>query len=182
MNFEFVKVELSHPKIEKPLGQAWMIKMTDTETVMDYFLNKDSTLAEAFFDVSKVVEAKARGVKRHLTNRLACAVEQVQRDSESWISAISRIHHNRIDAILRNLPVYVNRNGGWTPVGDGCKEIETLVASRWPTDEEPRYIQWPNGTHWYAKVGANDVIVDGIQKWNSKDEAEAAYKEWMKKN
>jgi len=182
MNFEFVKVELSHPKIEKPLGQSWMIKMTDAETAMDYFLNKDSTLAEAFFDVSKVAEAQARGVKCHLTNRLAYCVEAVQRDGESWISAISRIHSKRMDAILRNLPVYVNRNGGWTPVGDGCKEIETLVASRWPTDEEPRYIQWPNGTHWYAKVGANDVIVDGIQKWNSKAEAEAAYKEWLKKN
>ena len=174
----FARVQWKHPKIEKPLEQGWVLKLSDVKTTMDYFLNRDTTLQNAFLDVSKVASEAARGFKRHLTNRLAYAAEEIALDNESWISAVSRIHHMRIDAILNNLPVYINCNGGWFHANKDVIEIESRVSSKWPTTESPRYIQWPNGTHWYCKVGANDVEVDGKMKWDTRAEAEIAYEKW----
>lgn len=177
MPFEFVKVEMHHSKIEKPLGECWMIKLSNTVEALDFLYKHDNTLQEAFYDMIK----KANGNK-HWTNRLAEAAEVTAHDGESWMTSLSRINTNRVLAILRNLPVYINSKGGWVPVNEDCKEIETRVADRWPTSEEPRYLQWPNGAHWYVKAGANDVEVDGITKWNTRTEAEEAYQKWMKKN
>ena len=40
-----------------------------------------------------------------------------------------------------------------------------------------RYINWCGGKHYYAKVGALDIVDEkGDQKWNTKEEAEAAAK------
>ena len=46
-----------------------------------------------------------------------------------------------------------------------------------------KYLQWPGGEHWYAKIG-NDDITDykGNQKWNTKREAEEAAKWYIKEN
>ena len=47
-------------------------------------------------------------------------------------------------------------------------------------EEEPllknvRFIQWPNGSHWYAKIGKHDIVdCNGNQKWNTRAEAEKA--------
>ena len=41
-------------------------------------------------------------------------------------------------------------------------------------DLQPRYLQWPNGKHWYVKFGEKDFVVYGKQKWDTRAEAEAA--------
>lgn len=45
------------------------------------------------------------------------------------------------------------------------------------TDSDIRYIQWKDGSHWYAKIGKYDVVDEnGNQKWNTRNEAiNAAY-------
>lgn len=45
-----------------------------------------------------------------------------------------------------------------------------------------RYMQWPGGEHWYAKIGNDDITdFNGNQKWNTKKEAEEAAK-WYIEN
>lgn len=40
------------------------------------------------------------------------------------------------------------------------------------TIDDVRYIQWKDGSHWYAKVGNIDIVdPDGRQKWDTKEEA-----------
>ena len=47
--------------------------------------------------------------------------------------------------------------------------------------EETRFLQWPKGTHWYAKIGVIDVVdKEGNMKWDTKEEAERASK-WFRK-
>lgn len=45
------------------------------------------------------------------------------------------------------------------------------------TEKDIRYIQWKDGSHWYAKIGKYDVVDEnGNQKWNTRNEAiNAAY-------
>lgn len=46
---------------------------------------------------------------------------------------------------------------------------------------KPRIIQWPNGTHFYAKVGVEDVRdAEGRMKWDTYPEAEAAIEYYLK--
>lgn len=49
----------------------------------------------------------------------------------------------------------------------------------WPEQksEKVTYSQWPKGTHWYARIGNDDVCDDdGNYKWNTKAEAKEAVK------
>lgn len=45
-----------------------------------------------------------------------------------------------------------------------------------PTIDDVRFIQWPGGTHWYAKLNDVDIVYRGEQKWNTRAEAERAAK------
>ena len=45
--------------------------------------------------------------------------------------------------------------------------------------DDVRYIQWPDGKHWYAKVGNFDICdKEGNYKWNTKEEAMNAAKKF----
>jgi hypothetical protein len=46
--------------------------------------------------------------------------------------------------------------------------------------EEIRIIKWPDGKHFYAKVGNADVVVDGKQKWDSKYAAQKAAERFLR--
>ena len=45
------------------------------------------------------------------------------------------------------------------------------------TLEDVEFIQWPGGTHWYAKIRREDIVdACGNQKWNTRMEAMQAAK------
>lgn len=45
--------------------------------------------------------------------------------------------------------------------------------------EDVRFIQWPGGKHWYAKIGNIDIVSEyGNQKWNDKYYAMEVAKKW----
>jgi hypothetical protein len=56
------------------------------------------------------------------------------------------------------------------------KESEELV---FPEGGKARFLQWPNGHHWYVKIGDVDVKVDGEMKWDTKEKAEEAYQKFL---
>lgn len=88
----------------------------------------------------------------------------------------------RLDAVAAGNVALMNDVGGWrTLSADDEILIEQTIDDfhQWP-DAEPKFIRWPKGTHWYAKFGPVDVVVDGKQKWDSRQEAETAVAHWMK--
>ena len=47
--------------------------------------------------------------------------------------------------------------------------------------DDCRFIQWPEGRHWYAKCGNIDIVDKyGNQKWSDKSYAQKIAKEWCK--
>lgn len=57
------------------------------------------------------------------------------------------------------------------------RDLDTLS---YPIDDSAiKVIKWPGGTHFYAKVGSEDVVWDGEQKWNSRSEARKAAELWL---
>lgn len=51
-----------------------------------------------------------------------------------------------------------------------------------PSIEDVRFIVWDGGKHWYAKIYNFDVVVNGEQKWNTKEEAINAAKSYIDEN
>ena len=70
---------------------------------------------------------------------------------------------------------FINELGGYFGFHPSLIISETRDVDVWALPEEKvRIIQWPDGTHFYAKVGNEDVEVDGVQKWDTRQAAEAA--------
>ena len=69
--------------------------------------------------------------------------------------------------------IYVNYNGGWMTMAKGFTIINRTKCATFPTwtRDDIKIIQWPGGTHFYAKIGTMDVMVDGKQKWDTRAEA-----------
>ena len=77
--------------------------------------------------------------------------------------------------------IFINTNGGYFGYADSLEISDTKEIPHWklPT-EEIRILQWPGGKHYYAKVGNQDVVVDGLQKWNSKYDAQRAAEKFLR--
>ena len=83
--------------------------------------------------------------------------------------------------------LYVNGVGGFLPASSVAHEVLEERESahyEFPVDvgqgEVARIFQWKGGgTHYYAKIGAIDVVVDGKQKWNTWKQAEQAVQRFM---
>jgi len=71
--------------------------------------------------------------------------------------------------------LFINSVGGYFGFSDMLLITDTKEIGVWALPEEKlRIISWPNGEHFYAKVGNMDVVIDGKQKWDTKAEAQAA--------
>ena len=81
---------------------------------------------------------------------------------------------NRIDDVA-NGPIYLEdgvRQFGYTESNPYYEIVEHVYSdtleypSDKPTFDNVKFIQWPDGKHWYAKIGHEDIVdKDGNQKW-----------------
>ena len=58
-------------------------------------------------------------------------------------------------------------------------EIEIISKREKYTLDDIKVSRWPEGCHWYAKVGLIDVVVDGECKWNAKWVAQKKAEEFL---
>jgi hypothetical protein len=79
--------------------------------------------------------------------------------------------------------IFINSNGGYFGYNTNLEVTDTQEISKYklPT-EEIRIISWPNGKHFYAKIGNADVVVDGRQKWDTKAEAQLNAEKFLKES
>lgn len=80
---------------------------------------------------------------------------------------------------------FLNRNGGMCPSLHNV--IKTVKSDFFPDEikkfdiQDVRFSQWRGGTHWYARLpDGTDIEVDGDLKWNSRKEAVAAAKKFLR--
>lgn len=103
----------------------------------------------------------------------------------SLVGALAKFNGDLVSGMERTLKdqgrIFVNSNGGYFGYLDSLQISDTKDVPIWvlPT-EEIRIIKWPNGEHFYAKVGNADVVVDGKQKWGSKYDAQKAAEKFLR--
>ena len=106
----------------------------------------------------------------------------------SWVMAAHKLEtemiNTRLNMFDNGKPIYLSSGLTlFTPndeikYQDECwKDTLEYPEPEHYTDSDIRYIQWKDGSHWYAKIGKYDVVDEkGNQKWNTRNEAiNAAY-------
>ena len=129
----------------------------------------------------------------HPTTPWAKAVEiYMQVWNMSWVMTANKLEteliNTRLNMFDNERPLYLSNGltsfvhnefiNGTIKYQDECwKDTLEYPEPEHYTDKDIRYIQWKDGSHWYAKIGKYDVVDEnGNQKWNTRNEAiNAAY-------
>lgn len=129
--------------------------------------------------------------KNHSSSHWRCAIDMtIKITGQSWLEAAcsleDKTYKDRIDRFLKGKPIFFT---------DGlpyCPPIEwpTYDEEVWKEEleypyeyqyEDVRFMQWPDGRHWYAKIGSIDITDKyGEQKWYDKSYAQEVAKKWCK--
>ena len=117
---------------------------------------------------------------------------QLNKDNKPWIELandmVVQVYYNRVNSFNKGNTLMYKRDGlVSTPLVEKIHNIfETKYISKIefpilerPTENDINIISWSGGKHYYAKVGNYDVVVNGVQKWNTKYEAREAAKTFI---
>jgi len=83
--------------------------------------------------------------------------------------------------ILEHGGIFINGRGGYFALNSEQEIVETIELEKFILPSARiRIIQWPHGLHYYAKIGDEDVVVDGEQKWSTEKAARDAAIKYQK--
>lgn len=182
--YEFVKVEryLSNCPDSEPLEYGYVLKITNQLQVA-MLMMADTTPQKVMYDFSESLQKGCHFTEAGVYDLLAQITGKSFVDTLS--TTISRKWRNISDLIKEGRTIYMQSCGSYFWKEDDTNELtaETVCYGNslndWPDEKEkPRYLKWPNGEHWYIKIGMSDLIIDEVYKYDTLDEAKAAYRKW----
>ena len=184
-------------KVKKKKFYWWMLKITTVEELKDYYKKVELGMwQEGYNQFLHCKDGLIKDRFEHFTNNRALALmyrhkkvsAQMERGDipkdnrpaiflfAEWIDDMG--FNTKLKNLLRCGVLYINAAGGFNMGSKDWKEVRTITKSKyiWPGNEniKPSIKKWPNGTHYYAKIGGVDVVVDGEQKWDTREEAQEA--------
>lgn len=168
-------------------NSTWYLKVESVKDISDHFKKVCGREIEQgwndFKDNTRIKKDENGNneliSRNHSTSVWRNVVElTMQIKGDSWMNSANeleqRTYKDRINHFLKGDFVYLT---------DGlqyfvAKEEPKYDEDKWSDElkypykfdfEEVRFIQWPNGIHWYAKIGNIDIVDKyGNQKWRDK--------------
>ena len=182
--WKFQRVKLSGDRYHADMPSEWMLVVDSAEMLVDYYLlTHKSVVQDAYEDFRKA--HGERPDNPHYTNQYTVAAAMIAELNElSFFNGMNRLFDrvvkNQLEAIRKYGRIYIRSIGSYSSCGEDYLVMDEYVSNEiiYP-EEKVRFLQWPGGRHWYAKIGKTDIIVDGEQKWNTKSAAERAAKRFM---
>lgn len=205
MAYKFIKYRTEYPNPEMSFTSGWVFAPQSLSDVYDFFerftipaLNGE--MDDFWHEFSKkFLHGDAAGDTEALNEHM-CSVGGFT--TAAWMTAKSAgiapvyVSRNMAFDLLKNRIKYFSEGGHVFYGKDGLRNIamdsrySTIVDECYtdtiefpdfkrPTLADVKYTMWDGGRHWYAKVEKLDVVVDGVQKWNSKSETVAAAKRFI---
>lgn len=159
------------------LNYGWMFDLRTVDELFDYLDNVRAPRARA-----ELVQAMnyVRGLE-HANIVVLMAEAKGISVIDAQLSLNEKIMRGMERVLFEDKQIFANGVGGYFGSTKGIKVHESRDIDVWALPkEEPRFIQWPGGEHWYAKIGDEDIVVDGKQKWDTKAEAEKAAMKYLK--
>ena len=187
--YKFAKpklVEINGNKVD--IEYSWMLVLESMEDLEDYTrYYQDPQIKEGLNEIITKDYAK------HNTTSWGYIVETLSEIKQESFLISSAILENEVFRLKAKLirdfgRIYVNTNGGCFPHSKSLVILDEKPQKGliWPTDnltiKDADIKKWPNGTHWYAKIGKMDVVVKGQQKWDTYAEARSACVSYISKH
>jgi hypothetical protein len=176
------KFKFAKPKLVSINGNpvnieySWMIVLESIEDLLDY-----NEIYQASEIKDSLRELITKNYAMHNTFNWGYLVELISSlKGESIIKTSCNLElevfNSRMQCILQSGKMYLNTNGAGFPHSKDIEIVEEIEKEGWPeySKKDIKIIQWPNGKHFYAKIGKLDVVIDGIQKWDTYEEAKIA--------
>lgn len=181
------------------LDYGFLFEIRSIEELLDYWLKvRKRQTCEGLSDYLKsrgftqgVLEDKVPGGTPHCATRMGSVLavmmqgEMMKDGRRSVIDVLSAFEDRVLSCMTKVLEkegkIFVNDNGGYFALISGQEAKDTVELEKWILPgKKPRIIQWANGKHYYAKVGEEDIVVDGEQKWPTYEAAQRAVEQYMK--
>lgn len=167
---------------------GWMFDIQTFPELMDWMLEcHKNTLQVNFHDAFKTVSAYGTG-KLGLAGHAREGSQLLwfaEHGGLSLIDALGKMEGMRMKSMLKALTehgrIFINTRGAYFHPIKATKVIETRDMDVWAFPEDkPIISRWRGGTHYYAKIGGDDVVWDGREKWDTYTEAEEACRKFQK--
>ena len=189
--FHFVRIaDKFNPKINK-----WYLKPDSLEALLEHWNRYGGgEMKEGIQQITERIKYRSAGrIAPHFTSYWGSLVEMTAEMKnisllESACQLENKLFNDRLNMFLKGEEFYLTEGLTVFKLLDCVAEIVEEVYKDemiYPDNnthsiENVRYLQWEGGKHWYAKVGKIDIVdKEGNQKWNSKEEAERAVKEYF---
>lgn len=183
MEYTFVKVRgKSDDK-----GGYWLFKPSSEAQLIEHWEKYAKPIITA--GTRNIVQRAINGETRHPDNEFELAVESIKAvypTDPPYVVALrleNEAFETRRNSFIRGDGIYLNSGLQVVMIDTRFSEVVETVKTdvlTFPDEEKPsesdvKYIKWPGGYHFYAKIGKLDVVdKDGNQKWSSAHEAEEA--------
>lgn len=134
----------------------------------------------------------------HFTNKFAYLISITSQTSDNkflpWPLVAAKIenemYQSRIKGYIKGIKQYLSKDMTVLIDNPSIEILETIEKDNivYPDINkvnlsDVRYIRWNEGKHWYAKIDKLDIVDKyGNQKWNTRQEAEAAAKWYIENN
>lgn len=163
---------------------AWVCRVDTMKAAMDVAHVKARRFGEDYYEVKREKATWDRPKHGHISSRPAKMMEDLlvyHQDSplnteqeQTALNELAFVSQVFIEPIIETVAEgekwYVNKNWGMIPYKDDEFTVRTTCERNeyvFPVEGEDdiEIMQWPNGRHYYAKVGNQQVRIDGEQKW-----------------
>ncbi|MDE1971404.1 MAG: hypothetical protein KGI50_07565 [Patescibacteria group bacterium] len=161
---------------------GWMFEIRSCGELLDYWSTVHKILVEEGFQEVR------KGVDQEHTRTPYGSILAFYQNLKG-IGALDAIklidttlQSSMLNAIKTEGTIFVHKNGSWFSPTEGIVVSESIKTEIWklPDNNDIKITKWPGGNHYYAKVGSQEVVVNGIKKWNSEAMARMKAREFIK--
>lgn len=182
-------------------NNTWYLKPESVQDIIDHFKKIcGREFKEGFEDYINNVVIKKDPItgepylysKNHSSSVWRNAVElcEMKLKGQTWFNGATsledRTFKDRIEMFNKGKAIYFTDGLPYYccnvhPTYDDEKWSEELIYPYEYQYDDCRFIQWPDGRHWYVKCGNIDILDKyGNQKWSDKSYAQKIAKQWCK--
>jgi len=177
-----------HPKVEKRHEQ-WYLLIDNQDSFDEFISIRSNGLVAKYFEMKKDMATKKFGHYADMEKVVIDLRMEMTRGRKSVLDdckVLDSFLEGYFLIFMRMGKFVVSPNYAFRHIDDSFEILDTVEKKKliFPqvTSKDIKIVRWPNGKHYYASVGGQQVTIDGQVKWNTPEEATEKAEEFLKKN
>lgn len=168
----------------------WYLCVDSKWILQTLAMNETSTnmISKAFDNFLDVASKR----QKHFSNTLAICMQYVaEMNGCSFAEAVSKtlveVTEKQMEMLNEGYEILFHKNMiSWTVDKDNSiyTTLDVHISDElvFPENDKINLIQFPGGSHWYVEIGNVQVKIDGKDKWDTKEEAQAVANDYVSKS